>query len=286
MEANKADVEFVAGLAEKAAKVVINREEKEHFIILPEGMTLKSLAEFQYAKPPAEKIAAVAVIDVPGFAGYFNRFKDSDSMIFGDPKAFTFTGILDYHREKEKDARRLQHKVTLTMQQTERWKTWKASNKKAMGQEEFAIFIEDNLPDIYQPGAVAKTGSTSDATWPSAADMLEVSRSLTASISHDFKQSTNLKNGQRGILYVEQVNGGAGPQGTLPIPDRFLIRLPVFMNQKPTEIECRLRFKISSGKLSMWYDMFRVDEMLLAEFEGARVAVAAACETEVILGTA
>lgn len=282
METNQADVEFVAKLAAKGATPLVVATEKEHFIIVPEGTVLKSLAEFQYAKPPAEKTGQVGVIDVPGFAAYFNRFKDSDSMIFGNPTGFTFTGLIDYHREKDGEARRLHHKVTLTMQQTDRWKTWKVNNKTAMPQEAFATFIEDNLPDIFQPEGVAKAG---ELNWPSSADMLEVSRSLTASISHDFKQSTNLKNGQRGILYVEQVNGGAGPQGTLPIPDRFLIRLPIFMNQKPTQIECRLRFKISGGKLSMWYDMFRVDEMLLAEFEGARQAVAAACETEVILGT-
>lgn len=283
MEANGADIAQIIELGKEVKRVYINKDEAGHFAVIPTGTELVSIAEFQHAKPPVEKVGSVAVIDVPGFAAYFNRFKDSDSMIFGDPAAVTFTGQLDYHRAADGEARRKQHKVVLTMQQTTRWKTWKASNKKAMGQEEFATFIEDNLPDIYQPEGVAKAG---ESNYPSAAEMKDVSCSLTASVSHDFKQSTNLKNGQRGIVYVEQVNGGAGPQGTLPIPDRFLIRLPIFMNQKPTEIECRLRFKISSGKLSMWYDMFRVDEMLLAEFEGARLSVATACETEVILGAA
>lgn len=284
MEANEADVKFVAELAQKALQVTVHTGEKEHFAAVPTGFELKSLAAFQYAKAPVDKAGNIAVVDVPGFAGYFNRFKDDDSMIFGDVQAFTFTGILDYHREKDGEARRALHKVKLTLQQTDRWKTWKAKNRQPMSQEEFATFIEDNLPDIFQPEGITK--GAPDLTFPSAADMLEVSRSLTASVSHDFKQSTNLKNGQRGILYVESVNGMAGPQGTLPIPDRFVIRLPIFMNQRPTEVECRLRFKIAGGKLSMWYDMFRVDEMLLAEFEGARIAVTAACEREVILGTA
>ena len=44
--------------------------------------------------------------------------------------------------------------------------------------------------------------------------------------------------------------------------------------------------RASGGKLSMWYDMLRVDEMLAAEFETARQAVAASAECEVLLGAA
>jgi uncharacterized protein YfdQ (DUF2303 family) len=278
VETDKAALEFVSELAIGQNRPGIYTTEAEHFIVVPEGTELKSLKEYQFAEPPVTKAGAVKVQDVAGFAFYFNRFKAENSMIFGSPKAFAFVGILDYHEQGAGEARHRRHGVTLTLETTQRWKTWKAMNGLPKGQEEFATFIEDNLADIYAP--------SDEPSMPAAADMLEISRSLEASTAHTFKQSTNLKNGQRVLQYNEQINGVAGQQGDMTIPDEFIIRLPIFLNQKPVEVRCRLRFRISGGKLSMWFSMIRVDELLAAEFEAARQAVVAATSCEVVLGEA
>lgn len=277
MDANQADLKLVADLSAKAVTPTVIKDEKEHFIVVPAGREIRSLRDFQFAEPPLKKAGKVQVEDVASFAGYFLRFRDKDSMIFGLPETFTFTGILDYHVEKDGAAREKAHRVVLELRQTERWKKWKGMNRQPKGQEEFAQFIEDNLPDIYAPEG---------SHYPPAAVMLEVSRSLQASSSYQFSQATNLKNGQRGLAYREQIEGVAGPAGELQIPDEFIVRVPIFLNQKPVEIRCRLRFRISGGKLSMWYDMLRVDEMLAAEFETARLAVATSSECDVLLGAA
>lgn len=277
MEANIADVEFVAELGAKTKEPTLFTTEKEHFIVIPAGMELKSLREFQFAEPPLKKVGTVTAEDVPSFAGYFQRFKDADSMIFGLPEKFTFTGILDYHMAGAGEARRKEHKIHLELRQTRRWKTWFANNRQAKNQDDFAQFIEDNLPDIVQPEGT---------NYPPPAVMLEVSRSLSAASSYQFSQVTNLKNGQKAAFYRETVDGVAGPQGELQIPDEFIIRVPIFLNQAAVDVRCRLRFRINGGKLSMWYDMLRVDEMLAAEFEAARTAVSAAAECEVLLGAA
>lgn len=277
MEANQADVEFVARLGAETKTPTVFSSEKEHFIVVPAGMELRSLRDFQYAEAPLRKVGTVTCEDVPSFAGYFQRFKDDNSMIFALPEKFTFTGILDYHVAADGEARRKEHKVHLELRKTQRWKIWFESNRKPKSQEEFAQFIEDNLPDIVKPENTA---------YPSSAEMLEVSRSLNAATNYQFTQVTNLKNGQRVVNYRETIESGAGPAGELPIPDEFIIRVPIFLNQPAVDVRCRLRFRISSGKLSMWYDMLRVDEMLAAEFETARMAVAAAAECDVLLGTA
>lgn len=273
------DIKHVSDLAQQARSIQVVASEAGHFAVIPEGQQLVSLVEYQQYKPPVEKAAAVVVRDTISFAGYFNRFCDEDSMVFADPdpKSFSFVGIIDYHREKDKEARRRQHTVKLKLEFTKRWLTWFGANKQAKTQEDFAQFIEDNLYDIHQPDGSA---------YPSPADMLEVSRSLQANSSHQFAQATNLKNGQRVLNYVEQINGQAGPRGEMEIPDKFILSIPVFLNQKPTLVECRLRFRISSGKLSMWFDMLRVDEMLASEFQQAREEVEEQCGRVVILGAA
>ena len=277
MEANKADVEFVAKLATDTVRAQVIATEPEHFAVIPKGYELVSLKGFQEYEKPVKKHGTVTVIDVPGMAGYFTRFQDMDSMIFGNPDKNTFTGILDYHREKAIDGQEAKHRVVFTMRTSEQWKTWFTSNKVSMEQAAFAAFIEDNLPDIFAPDDMP--------TMPAAADMLEVSRTLQVTGGHTFQQATNLKDGSRVISYVENNNGVAGAKGDIAIPDRFCIRIPVYLNQPPVLIQCRLRYRISNGKMGMWYDMFRVQEMLTEEFERTRAAVSAACEREVLLST-
>ena len=276
VENSKEALEYVAGLATDTTEPRVITTEAEHFMVVPKNTEVVSLRQFQFGEMPARKAATVEVRDVAGFAGYFNRFADADSMVFGAPKSFTIKGILDYHAPLEGEARNLRHVVILEMEQTTRWKTWWNFNKAEKTQEEFATFIEDNRADIYVP--------EDRPDLPSAADMVEFARSLELTSSYQFKQTVNLKNGQRGIAYVEQMNGVAGPNGEMTIPDEFCIRLPIFLNQKPVQVFCRVRFRNRSGKLTIWFDMVRVDEMLAAEFETARTSVEAAIERTVILG--
>lgn len=275
VENSKEALEYVAGLALDATQAQIVTTEAEHFMVVPKDTDVVSLRQFQFAEKPARKQATVKVRDVAGFASYFNRFADPDSMVFGAPKSFTMKAFLDYHAPLDGEARNLRHILILEMEQTTRWKTWFGMNRQAKPQDEFASFIEDNKADIFSPDG---------SNFPTAADMVEIARSLEAASSYNFKQVTNLKNGERTVQYNEVINGVAGPNGELKIPDEFMIRLPIFLNQRPVEVTCRLRFRLSSGKLSMWFDMVRVDEMLAAEFEAARTAVEAAIERTVILG--
>ena len=272
-----ADFEQIIGLVKGAAQPLVVTTEKDHFIVLmgQNGPVIESLAKFQHADPPAKKHAAVKVEDVAGFAAYFLRYNDEDSIIFGDPTNFTFHGVMDYHRNKDGEARLGRHTVTLLLRTTKRWQTWFSANKKNMPQEEFATFIEDNLSDIWAPV---------DSDLPPAAAMLEISRTLEATSTYSFSQRTNLKSGERKIGFNETLNATAGPGDEMSIPDKFLIKLPIFLNQAPVEVTCRLRFRINGGKLTMWFDMVRVDEMLAAEFERARLGVQEATGAEILLG--
>jgi len=279
VESDKQALEYVAGLATGQNQLQVHANEPEHFAVVPKGAELVSLAQFQFAEPPVRKTGDVKVRDVKSFGFYFTRFFDEHSMIFANPKEFKFVGMLDYHEAGSiGEARRKRHKVTLQLETTERWKTWNGKDKTPMPQEDFATFIEDNLADIYAPD--------DEPTLPPAAVMLEVSRSLEASTNYNFKQATNLKNGQRQIQYSETINGSAAPNGDMTIPDEFMLRIPIFLNQPVVHVRCRLRFRISGGKLSMWFQMIRVDELLAEEFEKAREAVFEATSVEVVLGEA
>lgn len=276
MQADTQDMKtLVEALQKNAAPVVVNAETR-HFAFVPEGMSVVSLEQFQDAEPKLRKQGRVEVFDVSSFAAYFNRFADEDSLIFGSPEKVSFTGVIDYHREKEGEARPCKHLVYLKLRETERWLTWKGANKKPMEQAVFAQFIEDNRADIYAPDG---------SNYPASADMVEIARTLEATGGFQFAQATNLKTGERRISYVEATQATAGPSQSMTIPDEFIVRIPIFLNQPPVEVRCRLRFRISGGKLSMWFDMIRVDEMLNEEFTKAAAAVEKLAGRPVLLAT-
>lgn len=277
MLAESDDIKYLTELAGESKKTRLVTTEAGHFLIKPQDLEIVDLAQFQHAKPPAEKKGTVTTLDVASFAAYFNRFKSESSMIFGEPSALTFRGIIDYHGAADGPADRCQHRVAMTLQVTERWKTWRDNNRKSKPQAEFAQFIDDNLSDIFRP--------ENSTTMPSAADMLEVSRDLTAKVGVQFNQAIRLENGETQFSYVETIDGRVG-KGNIQVPTEFLIKLPLYLNQPEVEIRGRLRYRIGSGGLTMWYELFRIDELLHEEFEKALAQVSDSTSTAVLLGTA
>lgn len=269
-------LESILELARTSQDHQIVTTEKEHFLIRPDG-ELISLAPFQYAEAPLKKIGNVRTDDVSSFNSYFKRFADNDSIVFASPAGFSFVGILDYHCELKGEARRCGHRVALTLQLTDEFKVWQAMNNTPHSQDIFAAFIEDHLPDIW---------AGSDGKYPSQADMVEISRSLTATMGSSFKQESNLQNGQRLVSYLETIQGAAGPKGEMAIPEKFCIFVKVFIGQKKTPIECRLRYRINGGKLIMYYQMMGVPDILRCEFDDARAGVEKGCGLKVLLGVA
>ena len=273
---NEAVFESLLDLVRTSQDHQIVTTEKEHFLVKGDG-ELVSLAEFQYAEAPLKKIGNVRTDDVASFNSYYKRFADKDSIIFASPANFSFTSILDYHEELGGQARRCGHKVSLTLQLTDEFQVWQKANNVPYSQDLFAAFIEDHLPDIW---------AGSDGKYPSQADMVEISRSLTATMGSSFKQESNLQNGQRVLSYLETIQGAAGPKGELAVPEKFCIFVKVFVGQRKTPIECRLRYRINQGKLVMYYQLMGIADILRCEFDDARAGVEKGCGLKVLLGVA
>lgn len=89
-------------------------------------------------------------------------------------------------------------------------------------------------------------------------DMLTISRNLQAKKKVDFKSDQNLSNGDIQFTYNETTTGTAGQ---LEIPQEFTLGIPVYEGGAPYEVKARLRYRISEGKLTMWYDLVRPERM-------------------------
>lgn len=214
-------------------------------VVIPSDHKVESLEKYQYtdyAARPHRMKGSVVVHDVKSFLAYWKLFSDANSAVFGDRDGNKLLASIDYH-EAQGQPRWRQHWCTLDLKLSEEWKIWTGKNgqENKMDQASMAMFIEDNAPDVIQP---------------TAATMMEVARTLEAKSSADFDSAIRLDNGQTQFTYKEEIKGAFGV-GKMPIPEAFTVSIPVYEGQPRIEIVARLRYRIVSQKLVMWYDLLR-----------------------------
>lgn len=183
----------------------------------------------------------VRVHDAESFLKYFQNFADKDSHIFVDIENAKFKAVIDYHQSAG-SPRWNRHTVSFTCPTTPEWNAWKRNSGQRMNQSEFALFIEDNLLEIVEP---------------SGAEMLEIASSLQAKNDVSFSSATRLDNGETQFSYKEDVNGSAGINGQLQIPQSIKLGLTPFRGSETYQVEARFRYRIKDGNLMMWYDLVR-----------------------------
>lgn len=234
---------------ERAANPVHTVGNDRQIIIVPTGYKVEDLEK--YLDVPARMRAQRTFHDVESFIAYCSDFKDgfahATSRLFADRNRTTFLAILDYTGWKE-------HTAKYTCPLSDEWKIWEPGSGHPMTQQQFAQFIEDNLPDIYKPVG---------------AEMLEISRTLEAKKNVNFLSETRLHNSTVDFTFEEKVEATAN-KGKLQIPQTFTIKIPVFTNSEIVEIVAKLRYKLDSGKLSLWYELERPHKVLDIAFNNVR----------------
>lgn len=264
----------VAQLVRKTAQPITTEE--VHAVIIPRDCELKSLAEFQYpdGRPPSRIKTTVALRDADSFLKYLGVFRDIHTRVFADPKALSFLAVIDYHQPRNESTELvvpefLSHRATLALEKDERWNIWTGKNEKVFSQTEFAEFIEDNNADIFEP---------------SAACMLEIARDLHAHTEVNFDSKVKPSNGQVQLRYNEVVTAGVGPAGAVEVPEVFKIQIPVFFGEGLVSIQCRLRYRITGGKLTFHYKMYRQSDILMEAFEKTVKSIGGALQADILLG--
>jgi len=207
-------------------------------LIVPNDSDLKILDNLRNHPLKTEQKTTHSTAE--SFIDYFNRFANDNSVIFINTETAEFKGIIDYHGITEADNN--SHTADFALKKTKEWDNWLSNNKKSMTQEDFGRFIEDNLEEIITP-----TG----------AEMLEIALSIQAKTDSKFSSAQRLDNGQVQLSYHEVIDGTAGANGQLKIPQTFEIGLKLFEGGTPYRIESRLRYRIKDGNLILWYELIR-----------------------------
>lgn len=238
------------------------------FAVVPDSAALASLEEFEAA--PYRVRQNFVALDAEGFIDYFNLFRNDNSLIYGDQINRQFVAIIDHHEPAEGAPKPKwgEHQARFTCPASEEWKVWEANNGKRMNQADFAAFLENNLPDIIEPDG---------------ATMLQIATTLEAKKNVNFASGIRLDNGQTQFVYEEEIQGSAS-KGTLAIPQIFKIGIKAFNGGSGYSIECRLRYRISSGQLSMWFEIVRPHKIIEDAFNETFTKIQEATGTKILKG--
>lgn len=234
----------------------------------PAGVQKVDLTGPDYTGKLTRKIGTTTVRDAASFLAYWTKHHDDASEVYADSERLTVTAVLDANTAT--DARFGGHRLHLALRETTAWQQWMRSNGELMGQEDFAEFLEDHLPELLEP---------------SAADMLEIAQSFQANSKVDFQSATRLNSGQRKFEYVETTTAKAGQKGSLEVPETFIIGLVPFEGSAGYKLTARLRYRIGQNGLRLGYKLDRPDEVRKTAFADVVKAIGDQIETPVMHGT-
>lgn len=243
------------------------------FAVIPEGSQLVSLEKHvfnEHAERPERIRANVTVLDPQSFIEYHNRFSDENSRVFAYEPEIKVLAVLDYHLADgtQPAARWGQHRLTLTLRESEEWKTWAGSNNKHFTQSQFAEFLEQHAIDIAQPAP---------------AGMMEIARDLQATTEVDFGSSSRMQDGQIKFKYTETTQTTVGGSSII-VPEQFVLLIPVFVGGQAIQMQALLRYRIKEQKLVIWYTLVRPEAVKRAAFMSARQAIETALGITIING--
>lgn len=250
------------------------------FAVIPAGAKLESLERHifnDHAEKPERIKANVTVLDPQSFIEYYNRFADDGSRIFAYEPDINVLCVLDYHHINHDAssptgegarARWGQHRLMLTLRESEQWKVWAEKNGKTFTQMQFAEFLEQHAIDIAQPAP---------------AGMMEIARDLQTTSEVDFGSSSRTQDGQVKFKYTETTQTTVGGSA-ITVPEQFLLQLPVFIGGQPIQMQALLRYRIKDQKLVIFYTLVRPEEAKRVAFLGARDAIERTLGTTIING--
>ena len=226
-----AEVKFVAG---------------NPFAVVPEGYSAQNLEG--YLLSPNRKRGTFVINDAASFVAFVKKHATDSTTVYRSVNPPKFEAVFNDHGEKNAAAGWGDFLAQYACPLSVEWQTWTAADKKQMSQEGFAQFIEDNLPDIVDP---------------TAAHMLEISRTLQAKKKVNFASGIRLSNGENQLTYEEKVEGSAGAKGQLKVPEIFTIGIAVFEGGPKYAVKARLRYRIADGgQLTMWFDLERPHKII------------------------
>lgn len=272
------DKETIDRIAELGASPTIEEAGDKEFALVPSGFQAMELSTFF----PPKVIRQQVVVETPeSFVAYVERFKTDNTMIFADVSdaGASIVAVIDYHEPPAKAARAAHVVVYRTVPTTE-WKAWMEANGvgQAKNQLGFATWLEDNLNLFQHPDAK-----------PTGAELLELVLSLEGKQHVNFNSGIRLDNGKNRLEYDEDIVLKGNTQattkaGAVELPRELLAAIAPFMGATPYAVRARLKYRIQSRNLSIWYETIAPHIIIRDSVKSVVTTIEAGTGLKAILG--
>lgn len=245
--------------AQTLADPRVQGEDGREFALLPDGFKLQDITD-PHRLPPRPK-ARVAVDDRESLITYTKLHLSKQSVIFADYDKGTITTRLDWHPHNQDElpftAGANDHSCELKLLPSEEFARWNAMQGKMHPQADFALFLEENASDIWQP---------------EPAIMLELARDLEGVTGQTFKSRTRLTDGSHGFRFETENKIVSEVQA----PDEFKLSIPVYHGEEPEVLTAKFRWRPTAEGLLLGFVWHRVEYMRRARFTQIAAATAEA----------
>ena len=249
-------------------------------IAVPEGWDIATDTQLeQLQNHPYRAKGQVATKTVESFAHYVNTHKHDESLLYAlvDPTSTTplkVTAVFNEHQGGTAGDNKpgwRDFTATLTPEVSHEWKIWTARSGTPMNQYEFALFIEDNIKDI-----------SSQENYPTGTNMLKMATQFEATQDKKFRSAVRIQSGGVNLECID--TDDAATVEKMQAFDRFMIGVPVFWKGQAYLLEAKLRYRVHSGSLSLWYDLIRPDLVVNDAIDNILAQVAEATNLPVLHG--
>ncbi len=269
---------FADRLAVEVRKPIAQDCNGTPFLLLPkgDGWEVKDMSET--IPTPVRPKGTVTMHDLASFIAICKRFGVVEgSMIYCDAdysaSTVTLRAVFDDH-ESALDAGHRQHRAVYSPRQSEEWKRWTGNNgaHKAMGQVEFALFLEENAKDI----------TTADG-YPSGAAMLAMALTLEATGEKRLRSGIRLQSGGVQLEYIDKEDEATVQK--MQVFEKFRLGIPPFFRGQGYALDARLRYRVGNGAAKFWYELIRPDLVLAAAVDDEIAKIRTETGLPLVFGT-
>jgi len=232
-------------LARLGGGVPITVSPDGRYASLPDGVTLESLAPF---REYPERIKQTVIVDsASDFCAYVNRFKNADSTIFINPQIGDFGSdlarcVIDYHNAP----RMTPPPESLSGDAQARWNEHQCV-LRVVPSPEYALLLAFHKAGVMDQFAFAQ--KLQDAarfiTSHSAAEILEIARTISLTSKGSFKTFEDDFSGSVDFKYDLQVSASAGStEKRLQVPREVTFHCPILLGGALIEIRAELIYRV------------------------------------------
>lgn len=219
-------------------------------IAVPKTFDLREIDAEKLLAHPRRTRAKAVFSDAASFVAYVKTHTQPGTTVWAsfDPQTFalSFKGVLDENAPGVAGWRG--HTASFEPDMSSEWKAWKAASGKAFGQEAFAEWIVEHSDDITTANGL-----------PTSLQMLQMATEFTANEERALKSTIKLQSGGVRLTYIADPD--AGTTESMQMFERFAIGIPVFHGGSAWSLSARLKYRLSGGKVSFFYELVRPDRV-------------------------